>query len=333
MRLGIDALNLRADERGMGRYVRRIIRDLTARPDWEITLFVRDPANAAAYRAIAGERAAIAPVAAARARGDFDAVWYPWNAWRFPSAAPALLTLNDDFAFRFPARDLVARLREQQPIRRGVRCAARIATISRWSRRELAQRFQLDENAIGILPLAPDPYFTPGDEPPPFAEPFVLFVGGGDRRKNLARLMRAFARAFTDGDVRLAIVGAVDAAASYPVTVIERAGDEALRTLYRTARAVAVPSLAEGFGLVVAEAQASGAPVVAADAGAIREAGGDAARLADPLDVGAWSAALTDLVYDDDLNARLRAASALRWAAENRDAATAALVAMLHELR
>jgi len=42
MRVGIDALNLRADERGMGRYVRRIVRDLAARPEWAITLLVRD---------------------------------------------------------------------------------------------------------------------------------------------------------------------------------------------------------------------------------------------------------------------------------------------------
>jgi len=329
MRVGIDALNLLADERGMGRYVRRIIRDLVARPDWRITLFVRDPASAGAYHAVAGEAVAIAPVSAAAQSGAFDAVWYPWNAWRFRSAAPAVLTLNDDFAFQFPARGLVARVREQVPIRRGVRSATRIATISRWSRREIAKRFRLKKGTIGILPLAPDPFFTPGDERSPFDEPFVLFVGGAERRKNLSRLMRAFARAFTDGDVRLVIVGDVDADASYPLTVIPRAGDTQLRTLYRTARAVAVPSLAEGFGLVVAEAQACGAAVAAADAGAVREAGGDAALLVDPLHVGGWSAALTDIVYDDDCNARLRSAARKRWLDVDPDGASAALARLL----
>jgi glycosyltransferase involved in cell wall biosynthesis len=329
MRVGIDALNLRADERGMGRYVRRIIRDLAARPDWSITLLVRDPANADAYRAIAGETVTVAPVAAAAQPGTFDAVWYPWNAWRFRSAAPAVLTLNDDFAFRFPARGPVARFREQVPIRRGVRSATRVATISRWSRREIAKRFRYKKNEIAIVPLAPDPFFSPGDERAPFDEPFVLFVGGAERRKNLSRLMRAFARAFVDGDVRLVIVGDVDAEASYPLTVIPRADDALLRTLYRTARAVAVPSLAEGFGLVVAEAQACGAAVAAADAGAVREAGGDAALLVDPLHVGGWSAALTDLVYDEDCNARLRAAARKRWLQVDRDGATVAIATLL----
>jgi glycosyltransferase involved in cell wall biosynthesis len=332
MRVGIDALNLRADERGMGRYVRRIIRDLAARPDWEVTLLVRDPANAEDYRAIAGESVTVSPVTAAAQGGAFDTIWYPWNAWRFRSATPALLTLNDDFAFRFPARGPVARLREQRPILRGVRSATRIATISRWSRDEIARRVRLETDAIAVLPLGPDPFFTPGDERSPFAEPFVLFVGGAERRKNLARLMRAFARAFTEGDLRLVIVGDVDADASYPLTVIPRADDAQLRTLYRTARAVAVPSLAEGFGLVVAEAQACGAAVVAANAGAIREAGGDAAVLVDPLHVGAWSAALTDLIYDDDLNARLRAAARERWRDADPGSATACIVESLQKI-
>jgi len=332
MRVGIDALNLLADERGMGRYVRRIIRDLAARSDWQISLFVRDPANAAAYRAIVGETVTVAAVSAAREDGAFDAVWYPWNAWRFRCAARSLLTVNDDFAFRFPARGPVARFREQLPIRRGVRSATRIATISRWSRREIANRFRLKKTEIAILPLAPDPWFTPGDEPSPFAEPFVLFVGGAERRKNLTRLMRAFARPFTDGDVRLVIVGDVDADGSFPLSVIPRADDAQLRTLYRTARAVAVPSLAEGFGLVVAEAQACGAAVIAADAGAVREAGGDAALLVDPLHVGAWSAALTDVVYDDDCYAQLRTAARKRWTHVDRDAATAEIATLLEQL-
>jgi glycosyltransferase involved in cell wall biosynthesis len=105
-----------------------------------------------------------------------------------------------------------------------------------------------------------------------------------------------------------------------------------LRTLYRTARAVAVPSLAEGFGLVVAEAQACGAAVVAADAGAVREAGGDAALLVDPFQVGAWSAALTDVVYDDDCYAHLRAAARNRWAHVDPSAATAEIVTLLEQL-
>jgi glycosyltransferase involved in cell wall biosynthesis len=332
MRLGVDALNLRADERGMGRYVRRIVRELTARPEWQVTLLVRDPAAAGAYRSIAGERAAVAPVAAARERDAFDAVWYPWNAWRFATSGPSLVTINDDFAFRFPARGLVARAREQQPIRRAVRCATRIATISQWSRDALAERFGLDPQRIGILPLAPDPWFVPDAEPSPFAEPFVLFVGGGERRKNLTCLLAAFGLAFPGRAVRLVVAGDVDAAASYPLTVIRRADDTQLRTLYRTARAVAVPSLAEGFGLVVTEAQACGTAVIAADAGAVREAGGEAALFVDPLHVADWAAGLATIVGDDAENARLRAASSARWATAPRDGATGALVSLLEEL-
>jgi len=332
MRLAIDALNLRADERGMGRYVRRIIRDLVARPDWQVTLLVHDPAETGFYRTIAGEAVAVAPPAAARKRATFDAVWYPWNAWRFDAVAPSLVTINDDFAFRFPARGLVAQLREQLPVRRAIRRATRITTISQWSRTVLARRFRLEAERIGILPLAPDPWFTPGDEVTPFAEPFVLFVGGGERRKNLERLMHGFGRAFPDGDVRLVIVGNVEAKASFPVTVLPRSDENTLRTLYRTARAVAVPSLAEGFGLVVVEAQACGAAVIAADTAALPEAAGEGAILADPNRTLEWTSALLDVVEDDATNAHLRRIGQSRWRDDPRDGATTALIAQLHDL-
>jgi glycosyltransferase involved in cell wall biosynthesis len=306
----------------MGRYVRPLLRDLAERPDVALTLLVRDARAAPAYHAIVGDRVDVAPLSAARDRRAFDRVWYPWNGIRFGSAAPALVTINDDFAFAYPARGLIARCREQAPIRRAVRAAAHFSTISAWSRATLVERFALCEDRISVVPLAPDAYFTPGVETSPFAEPFVLAVGTGEARKNVAFLIDVFERAFPARDVLLAIVGNPETtlrarlrAARAPIATLTHVDDEQLRRLYRTAAAVAVPSLAEGFGLVAAEAQACGAAVIAANSSALPEAVGDAGILLDPHDAVGWAAGLRELVGDPAANARYRALGIARWAA------------------
>ena len=318
----------------MGRYVRAVLRDLAGRDEIDLTLLVRDPQNAAAYRTITGDRIGVAPLAAAHRVRTYDRVWYPWNGMRFAAAAPAVVTINDDFAFAYPARGLIARRREQGPIRRAIRTAAFITTISAWSRDALVGRFALPPARIGVIPLAPDPFFRPGSELSPFAEPFVLAVGAGDGRKNIEFLLDVFARAFPDGDIRLVLVGTpppvLDARLrryALPMTNLTGLDDEALRRLYRTATAVAIPSLAEGFGLVAAEAQACAAAVIAADASALPEAVGDAGRLIDPRDETAWTQGLRELVRDRGVNAALRECGAARWAGTSARQTTDALLA------
>ena len=78
--------------------------------------------------------------------------------------------------------------------------------------------------------------------------------------------------------------------------------------LIRQARAMLFPSLAEGFGLPVAEAMALGTPVMTSNAGALREVGGGHALHVDPRDTHAMARAIRALDRDDQLCRRLRAA-------------------------
>jgi len=338
-RIAVDALNLRADERGMGRYVRPVLQTLTSHAGIELTLLVHDHRDAAVLRAIAGDQAKVAALRTARLRDRYDAVWYPWNGVRFAAHAPALVTINDDFAFTFPASGVVARWREQRPILRAVRCATRFATISSWSRDRLAARFGIDATRIGIIPLRPNPFFSPGRQTSPFAEPFVLAVGGSEPRKNIPFLVDVFCSAFPNGDVRLVIVGSVDTATQrviatsvVPIDVLGNCDNDELRSLYRTASAVAVPSLAEGFGLVTVEAQACGAAVIAANASALPEAVGEAGLLVDLGDRGGWIAALRNVVRDNAVRSPLCARGIARWAQPPRENAASAVLALLHGL-
>ncbi len=67
-----------------------------------------------------------------------------------------------------------------------------------------------------------------------------------------------------------------------------------MRAMVAGARAVLLPSFAEGFGMPVAEALAAGMPVILSDIDALREVGGDAPDYLDPLDGIGWRAAIED---------------------------------------
>jgi glycosyltransferase involved in cell wall biosynthesis len=197
-------------------------------------------------------------------------------------------------------------------------------------------RFGLTAERISVIPLSPAGFFSPGVEPSPYPEPFVLAIGASEARKNIAFLVDVFARAFPSGDVRLVVVGDPEPqaqrrlrATTAPITILPQIDDERLRRLYRTATAVAVPSLAEGFGLVAAEAQACGAAVIAANTSALPETVGDAGLLIDPRDADGWRDALRDLVRDPVTRARYRRLAAARWTSFSGGGMADALLAAL----
>ncbi len=313
MRLAVDAWNLVDDRRGMGRYVRRVLVDWQNEPDLDLTLIVRKPTHAE----VLSEEFPYAIETGVH--GTFDAVWFPWNAMRFDvPGARSTVVFHDVFAFTEPHRDLIARWREQAPIRRAIERANARAVNSHWSATELARVFKRDASQFTVIHPVPDPFWMPvaGIR----IAPYVLVVAGPEERKNVPTLVRAFARAFPSGECELVVVGNVSANDGW---MLERGGiryqrvradDETLRSLYSGALAVAVPSLAEGYGIMAVEAMACGAPVIASNAAALPEACDKAAILVPPLDVEAWTFALERIVHDETLRETMREQSRARAA-------------------
>ena len=148
-------------------------------------------------------------------------------------------------------------------------------------------------------------------------QPYFFYLGGGDPRKSLPHLCRAFASARLDG-VELVLAGKLseteqrelDAAlgGAAGVRQLGYVDDDELLALLWGALALAFPSIAEGFGLPVLEAMAAGCPVVTTTSGALAEVAGDAALLVPPRDDAALAAVLRRVASEASLRADLERA-------------------------
>jgi glycosyltransferase involved in cell wall biosynthesis len=150
---------------------------------------------------------------------------------------------------------------------------------------------------------------------------YVVFAGTVEPRKNLQRLLAAFARVDHD-DTDLVVAGptgwnesiAPGALLDGRVRTLGFVPRADLDALMAGSAAVCYPSIEEGFGLPVLEAMAQGAPTITSKGTATEEVAGDAALLVDPLDVDAIAGAIDDVLRDADLAARLGAAGRARAA-------------------
>jgi glycosyltransferase involved in cell wall biosynthesis len=208
------------------------------------------------------------------------------------------VTIHDLAVLRHPGTfNAWTRTYSRALLPRIVHAAARVITVSDFTRRELLELLQVPEDKVRVIPNAVGPPFAPDGK----AEEgdYVLAVGTLEPRKNLARLVGAFQRAGLNG-TRLLVTGGRGWGNVEPsgerVQWLGFVPDEELARLYRGARCVAYVSAYEGFGLPVLEAMACGAPVVAARTGAAPEVADAAAVLVDPMDDDAIAAGILEAI-------------------------------------
>ncbi len=205
--------------------------------------------------------------------------------------------------------------------------AAAVITLSEFSRREIQAFYGQRAKHVLVVPSAPAPHFTPSDQNDAavhvrhgIRKPYVLAVGNLQPRKNLLRLIEAFARLATrDGFAHdLVLVGKAEWHASEIHAAVERlrlservratgyVSAEDLPAIYRGADLFIYPSLYEGFGLPVLEAMACGTPVLTSDISSIVEVSGSAARLVDPLSVPDLANSIAEMCASSSERAKWR---------------------------
>ncbi|HVN68154.1 MAG TPA: glycosyltransferase family 1 protein [Candidatus Binatia bacterium] len=306
IRLGVDAWNLPGDRRGIGRYLREILRVWWERdrlrieptlivPEWH-TWTVRGrylrEVDGRPYRVVSRRL---------HGRAGLDALWFPFNGCSWTSfSLPATATLHD--ASNFVVRDYAP---QTQAIFRAAaqRCRALI-TDSRFAQSELARELQLPPERLVPIALGADPPRPPVPVALDVAamRPYVLYVGAAERRKGFDVLLAAMERvARRHPELSLVVTTRLEGwAAPAGVRIVElgHVDDDVLAALYRGCAALAFPSRYEGFGLPVLEAMRYGAPVIAARASAVPETAGDAACYVPPEDDAALAEAILHIFED-----------------------------------
>jgi glycosyltransferase involved in cell wall biosynthesis len=201
--------------------------------------------------------------------------------------------------------------------RDAVRRSCLTLTVSEYSRIEIARHYPIQAERVVLTPNAVDPrrFYAKNPGLPDSAaaatlrrweltsERYLCTLGRLEPRKNHAALVQAYARLPPDTPP-LIMIGQRDFAydgvfeqiqalrLGPRVRVLEDVDDDALPVLLRHARLMAYPSHAEGFGMPVLEALASGVPVITSNTTSLPEIAGDVAWLVPPDDVGALAEAL-----------------------------------------
>ena len=203
-----------------------------------------------------------------------------------------------------------------------------IITVSEFSKQRIVERLRVEPEKVSVILNGVDERFRPQTEQtiqevrealgiPKGA--YFLYVGSLEPRKNLTRLLEAWAQVqpAVDAEITLVVAGARGSARVFrkaPLSKVPRrvhrtgyVPEEQLPGLYAGALALLYPSLYEGFGLPPLEAMACGIPVVTSSTTSLPEVTGDAAILVDPESVESIAAGIHRVLSSEALRQELRA--------------------------
>jgi len=352
VRIGINAKFLQKPATGMGQHLLHLLEGLDALAEKDQQYILLAPRFRNAYTVRAPQfsdrfREVEAVSALARLGDNVEQVWWEqvgivragirehidllhcpywsnplWSPW------PTVVTIHDVIQFVLPeyAWRKISRLYFGL-VSRAARHADAIITVSECSKEDIVKLLGLSPERIHVIGNAVDASLHPVRDAWLLAavrerygigSRFILYFGGFDLRKNVPRLIEAYAQLPEPlrREYQLVISGRYQHLGHplYPdprVTVAHlglegnvvftgqiREQDKA--PLYSAATVFAFPSLYEGFGMPVLEAMACGTPVVTSNRSALPEVVGDAGLLVDPYDTAAICGGLADLLEHQD---------------------------------
>lgn len=243
---------------------------------------------------------------------------------------PVVTSIHDVSFIEHPEYFTSFRRRQLEfTVSRTARTAARIITVSEFSRSAIARAYSLDPERITVVPNAANPFFRVVNreaslkrvhETFRFDGPFVLSVGDLQPRKNHIGLIEAFSRLIKTKPQlphRLIVTGqdtwfggrvreaAKNSGVGDRISFTGFVSDEDLLRLYNACDCFVFPSLYEGFGIPILEAMACGRAVACANTSAMPEVADGAGLLFDPSQPDEIARAIRDILIDGELRSRM----------------------------
>jgi glycosyltransferase involved in cell wall biosynthesis len=255
-------------------------------------------------------------------RHKIDIFLAPENTAPFflPSSVRLILVLHDTIMLQgFQQRDLKPRLMDtylRRQVPASVSRAEVILTVSEYSRSEILRVFP-GANVRVIPCTIPEAWFDPS--PIETREDFLLMVTSSAPHKNAAGAIAGYAhyvQAAGKAAAPMKVVG-LSREGEFYRSLLDELGiadlvsfmpfltEAALRDLYRRARAVLIPSFAEGFGIPLLEAMATGTPVLTSNVASLPEVGGAAPLFFDPHQPIEIGSSITAVMTDYSLQRRM----------------------------
>lgn len=349
MRIGIDAQMLCGVVTGIERYAFEMTNEFfRSYPDAEFFLYAPKPlANNLQAAANVSVRTAKVSFRAGKTlwsqtrlpywanRDNLDVFWGPTHRLpRFLSNKVARVVTIHDLVWKHAGETMprINRLAERILMPDAIRLADRIMADSHSTADAIACEFPSARDRIRVVHLGATALPAPRDvgslKDLGIDGPYFLFVGTLEPRKNLRKVLEAFASmdeivrkqalfviAGGKGWGNLDLVSLIRSLGlSDSVRLTGYVNEEQLSTLYAHARFLAMPSLYEGFGLPLVEAMSFGVPVLTSSCSSLPEVADDAGILVDPFNVESIASGLLQMLRDDDLRSRLASRAKLNAA-------------------
>jgi glycosyltransferase involved in cell wall biosynthesis len=263
-----------------------------------------------------------------------DVLFVPAHVLPLVHPQPSVVTVHDLGYLHYPgAHRLLDRLYLDLSTRYNARAARRVIAVSQATKDDLVQHYGIEPDKITVVYSGYDETMQPVEDEATIKEvkarygiggDYVLYVGTLQPRKNLGRLLEAYATVRKQANdnrkgeaPRLVIAGRKGWLYDQIFRQVEQLGLETeviftgyvpqddLPALLSGARLFVFPSLYDGFGLPVLEAMACGTPVLCSNVASLPEVAGEAALLVDPLDVKGMAEDMERLLRDEGLRSQL----------------------------
>jgi glycosyltransferase involved in cell wall biosynthesis len=245
---------------------------------------------------------------------DSTNVFHSWEELIPPvKKTPLVVTIHDLAWLKYP--DTVhpsTRYKHAQAWKRLNQLGAHVIAVSQSTKEDILEQLEFPKDRLHLvyeaLPVESERKISEKDlssvkEKFKLDKPYVFFIGTREPRKNLDRFVDAWAPLHKEVDLVIAGGAGWQKSNKAPTgsaapKVIGRVSDHELATLYTGARALAYPSLYEGFGLPILEAFYHQTPVLTSNVSSMSEIAGDAAVLVNPFDVEGMQKGLEQLLNE-----------------------------------